>query len=85
MSRPRRRPAAVARLPVQHPERPHCTACGADLPTFRTAAVSLPACEYPKDKDGPRLLAITITFRVRCACGTVLDLAKSKDVSKEKT
>lgn len=57
------------RLPVQHPRRPHCAKCKADLPTFDGVTMNL------MDSD-PTFELLAATFHVRCKCGAVWDLKK---------
>ena len=62
--------SGVARLPVQHPEHPHCPFCDADLPEFRYASVSTSV----SDVGGYELLGIS--FHILCKCGQPLDLRR---------
>lgn len=64
---------AVTRLPVQHPKRPHCPTCGADMPTFDGVIVTSPVSFDMRDAT---LIATIMIFRVRCACGAVWDIQK---------
>ena len=60
----------LARLPVQHPRRPHCLSCGADLPTFNNAILDAFGGLAPVTLDA-------VTFHVTCPCGAKWDLRKS--------
>lgn len=61
----------IERLPVQHPRRPHCPACGVDLPTFETAQTTLAF-------DALKTATLdAITYHITCACGAKWDLRKS--------
>jgi hypothetical protein len=61
---------SVARLPVQHPQRPHCPACKADLPTLSGIEMIGPLGESGS------LTINAVTFHVTCPCGTQLDMRK---------
>jgi len=62
---------ATTRLPVQHPDAPHCASCKANLPTFDDIALVLPP------EDGYELLGSTIFLHIRCKCGARWDLKKT--------
>ncbi len=64
----------LTRLPTQHKHRPHCAACGADLPTFDGVSVNL----SPEVLQGCHLVGIV--WRIRCACGSVWMLEKTVTV-----
>jgi hypothetical protein len=63
----------VERLPIQHPHHPHCPSCERNLPTFDGAAVCVPP---PSPDSNVRVIGITLTLHVRCACGMVWDMTK---------
>lgn len=60
----------VRRLPVQHPQHPHCPACGAALPTYNTAMITF------SDEDAHKAKLVGITWHVVCTCGRRVDLGK---------
>lgn len=65
-------PDGVTRLPVQHPRAPHCTGCGAALPTFDGARVSVPLGCSSVD-------LVSVTYHMRCGCGLEWDVKKTID------
>jgi len=65
---------AATRLPVQHPDAPHCKR---NLPTFDDIALVLPAGD-----DGYELLGSTIFLHIRCKCGARWDRTSSLNAIK---
>ena len=65
-----RKKAKITRLPVQHPQHPHCTVCKAPLPALDGLTIWV----------GPEGLGdvevLLATFRLRCKCGAEWDLTK---------
>jgi len=61
----------VTRLPVQHPNAPHCANCKGPLPNFNFANFTL----FAGEADGVTLMAVT--FHIRCKCGAPWDLRKT--------
>ena len=59
-----------ARLPVQHPNAPHCPKCGVDLPNLNGMQVAF-------GFDCGELEVLSITLRIRCKCGAEWDLTKT--------
>ena len=61
----------VIRIPTQHRSRPHCQNCDRRLPNFNSMMLTLSLEDLGETKlEG-------ITFRIRCACGTMWDLKKA--------
>lgn len=60
----------VARLPVQHPQSPHCASCGADLPNLDGAVFAPMLALFGAS-------IVSVSFRIRCACGLEWDLRKT--------
>ena len=60
----------VQRLPVQHPERPHCPRCKRDLPNFGDVQL----VGAPSALKGVKLHAVT--FHIECPCGLRADMYK---------
>jgi len=63
-------PGNVTRLPTQHKQKPHCSVCKEDLPTFKGMSLSV----NPTDLGETEIEAIT--FHVRCKCGAKWDMRK---------
>ena len=61
--------SSVTRLPVAHRQKPHCVACGRDLPNFDSADL------FTTVLTDVELLGVT--FHIRCRCGKAWDLRKS--------
>lgn len=68
MSKPK---PAPYRLPVQHPQFPHCPRCGRDLPNYNAMRLDIP------DDVNVTVLRIEIAFIVQCKCGLELQLSKT--------
>lgn len=64
--------ADVERLPIQHPQKPHCPGCKRDLHGFRT----LKAEVAPYELEGLTLHGMTIELDLTCDCGQPLVLRK---------
>jgi hypothetical protein len=63
-------PSKVTRLPVQHPQAPHCPTCGRDIPNFNRVFMSIAFVELAG------LEIVGFTIHVKCTCGQPLDLRK---------
>jgi Fe2+ or Zn2+ uptake regulation protein len=63
----------LKRLPVHHPQKPHCT-CGRILPVFDGAAVVLPGSA--EDHADFTILDITLVIKGRCKCGRLVNMHK---------
>jgi hypothetical protein len=57
------------RLPVQHPQAPHCTVCKSPLPNFNSLMVTM-------GSEAGDFEVIGMTIHIRCKCGTGWDLLK---------
>lgn len=60
----------VTRLPVQHPNSPHCPECKRDISVFDDLIVWTSA-----EPTGMKVLGLTI--HAVCECGAKLDLTKT--------
>lgn len=58
----------VSRLPVQHPQAPHCPTCEAPLPNLDGLYVMMPVT--------PAVDVLALTLLVRCKCGEEWCLTK---------
>jgi hypothetical protein len=59
----------MTRLPVQHPNAPHCPKCKRDLPNLNDVTMIMPGdvtCEI-----------FATTFHIRCQCGALWNLYKT--------
>lgn len=59
----------ATRLPVQHPQAPHCAKCKAPLPNLNSTSLSMAFEEGDFDVLG-------FTLHIRCKCGATWDLQK---------
>ena len=64
--------ADIKRLPVQHPHRPHCEHCGADLPSFNGLCLT----GYDMEPAMANITIQAITIHVQCKCGALWNLRK---------
>lgn len=60
----------LTRLPVQHPQAPHCAACDAPLPNFNNTQFVMGM--YPTDAFELE----AVTFHIQCKCGAKWDIKK---------
>ena len=60
---------SIARLPVQHRQRPHCETCSRPLGNFDGLSISLPTGRFEGQVDA-------LGIRLRCECGEIWDLWK---------
>lgn len=58
----------ITRLPVQHPQAPHCAACKAPMPNFNDVSLVM--------SPGEGWDLLSITFHIQCKCGAKWNLQK---------
>ena len=58
------------RLPVQHPNAPHCPTCDRPLPNLNSALLTLGA-------EAGDFTILGYTLHIRCVCGSPWDILKT--------
>lgn len=61
--------SGVTRIPVQHPQAPHCAKCKAPLPNLNSLCVTL-------GLEPGEFEVVSMTIRIRCKCGAEWNLTK---------